>query len=98
LRTSSGRKAKPATEPSKCRSCGADILWAITRNEKKMPVDAVPDMRPPPKGGNMVLFLRGGQFGELRVEKYYEPKHGKQNRYTAHWSTCPNADQHRGDR
>jgi hypothetical protein len=62
-----------------------------------MPVDAVPDMRPLPKGGDIVLTLHGGQFGELLAEKYdpggYEPK--ARNRYTSHFATCPQADDHR---
>lgn len=28
---------------SVCRSCGADILWCITKKGKKMPVDLPPD-------------------------------------------------------
>jgi hypothetical protein len=56
-------------------------------------------MRPPPKGGDIVLSLVGGEFGALEAEKFYEPKHGpKRNRYTSHFATCPNASQHRRDR
>lgn len=88
---------KPVTEASRCRSCGADILWVKwERSGKRMPVDAVADMRPRPKGGDIVLTLRGGDFGELLAEKFYPPKHGeKRNRYTSHFATCPNADEHR---
>lgn len=96
MKTSSGRETKPVTEPSKCKSCGADILWAVWTSGKHMPVDAVPDMRLPPKGGNLVLALRGGEFGELLVEKYVMATHGfKRNRYTSHFASCPNADEHR---
>jgi hypothetical protein len=60
-----------------------------------MPVDAVPDQRPLPKGGTIVL-THNRENDELRAEKFYEPKHGAQrNRYTSHFSTCPQADQHR---
>lgn len=100
MKTSSGREEKPCTEPSECRSCSAEILWVIwPRSGKRMPVDAVADMRPPPKGGDIVLSLVGGEFGALEAEKFYEPKHGpKRNRYTSHFATCPNASQHRRDR
>lgn len=99
MRTSSGRDARPCTDPVKCRSCGADILWAITGSGKRMPMDSEPDMRPPPKGGNMVLTVKGGPFGELHVEAYYRQTHGeKRNRYTSHFGTCPNADEHRRQR
>ena len=43
-----------------------------------------------------MLTLRGGEFGELLVEKYDREKHGfNRNRYTSHFVTCPDADQHR---
>lgn len=95
--TSSGRREKPITEPSKCRSCGQDILWAKwPTSGKRMPVDAEPDMRPPPKGGAIILTLHGGEYGELLAEKYDAPRHGRErNRYTSHFSTCPQADEHR---
>lgn len=96
MKTSSGREARPVTDPSKCRSCGADVLWAQWASGKKMPVDAEPDMRTPGKGGTLVLSVRGGAFGSLIVEKYDEATHGvKRNRYTSHFATCPNADEHR---
>lgn len=55
-----------------------------------MPVDAepVPD-------GDLVLTLKGDK-SELLVEKFYEPKHEPdRRRFTSHFSTCVNADQHR---
>lgn len=64
-----------------------------------MPVDAVPDMRPAPKGGTLALTLSGGEFGTLWVEKYDATKHGhSRNRYTSHFATCVNADEHRRSR
>lgn len=98
MRTSSGRDAKPCTEPGECRSCSAEILWVVwPKSGKRMPVDAVPDMRPPPKGGDLVLALHGGEFGALHVEKYSPQRHdSKRNRYTSHFATCPNAAEHRG--
>jgi hypothetical protein len=69
-----------------------------------MPVDAVPDMRPPPRGGDIVLTLRGGEYGELLAEKYLEAKHDpdgsptRRNRFTSHFFSCPNADAHRHPR
>lgn len=99
-KTSSGREARPVTDPTKCRSCRADVLWVVWRESgKRMPVDAEPDMRPPPKGGALVLTLSGGSFGTLFVEKYDATKHGlTRNRYTSHFVTCPNAAEHRRER
>lgn len=91
-------RTPPVTEPSKCRSCRQDVLWAEWPSGKRMPVDAVPDMRPPPKGGALVLSLRGGGHGQLLVEKYDPAKHDKKrNRYTSHFATCPQGDDWRRD-
>lgn len=98
--TSSGRNAKPVTARSKCKSCGAEVMWGQWRDSGKWtPIDAEPDMRPLPKGGNVVLSLRGGQFGQLLIETYRADVHGQErNRYTTHWATCPNAEEHRRGR
>ena len=93
-----GRRQKPVTEYSQCRSCGADILWAKwPTSGKSMPVDAVPDMRPPDKGGGgLVLTLHGGEYGKLLLEKFDVARHdAKRNRYTSHFQTCPDAKTHR---
>ena len=67
---------KPVTEPTKCRSCNTDVLWVRWDSGKRMPVDAVADMRPPNKGGgNLVLTLKGGQFGELICDRFDAAKH-----------------------
>lgn len=97
-RTSSGREARPVTEPTECRSCGADVLWARwAESGKRMPVDAVADNRPVEKGGGkLVLTLHGGEFGELLIGHWKKELHGYgRNRYTSHFATCPNADAHR---
>jgi hypothetical protein len=39
---------------STCNSCGAAIKWAITTNDKFMPVDAEPS-----EGGNVELIEEG---------------------------------------
>ncbi len=60
-----------------CRSCGAAIVWAVTENGKRMPLDAKPEKR---------LVREGRQEPPLvRVV----------DTYTSHFTSCPNADQHR---
>ncbi len=88
------RQTSAPTDPSRCRSCGADVYWAEWPSGKRMCVDAEPDMRPPPKGGALVLTLRGGPVvGKLLVEKFDPARHdAKRNRYTSHFSSCPQAD------
>ena len=66
---------------SKCRSCGAKIIWATTERGKRMPLDAVADTR-------IVLEHRDGQPPLARVVATY----------VSHFTTCPNAAEHRKKR
>lgn len=86
---------RDCTEPSKCRSCGAEVLWVEWPSGKRMPVDAVADNRPVGRGGELVLTHRR-EADKLLVEKFNPTRHDKKrNRYTSHFATCPNADEHR---
>jgi hypothetical protein len=68
---------------SKCRSCGAPLLWAQTTAGKNMPLDAAPTAN-----GN--IELRHG------LARYVTPDaNATTPRYTSHFATCPNAGQHR---
>jgi hypothetical protein len=82
---------RPATEASECRSCKRKILWVVwPRSGKKMPVDLAPA-----PAGTVVLTLSGGEYGELRAEKYNARAHHEgRRRYTSHFDTCPG--QHQG--
>lgn len=66
---------------AKCRSCGAAIIWCVTGNGKKMPIDARPT-----DTGNLVLE------GTEPTAVYVDPGTGT---HTSHFATCPNADKHR---
>ena len=85
--------------PTTCRSCNALIIWAVTEQGKRMPVNAgcVPL-------GNVGLFFRGP--GQAPTAKVYSATEAAQAmasglkleglpRYTSHFATCPNAGQHR---
>ena len=72
-----------------CRSCGAEIRWAITETGERMPLDADP-----------VGSVKAGLFtitvetvdGEERVEaRSVRPARF----YVSHFATCPNAETHR---
>lgn len=65
---------------STCRSCGARVIWTVTENGKRMPVDEAPA-----QGGRFVLELDG----ETVVARYAAPPNGAG--YASHFSTCPNA-------
>jgi hypothetical protein len=87
------REAAEKDAAGKCRSCGADVLWVQWRSGRSMPVDAVSDMRPPPKGGALVLFISDGK---LFVHTYDAVADGpSRRRFTSHLATCPNASEHR---
>lgn len=73
---------------SKCRSCGAEIIWIKMGSGKRMPCDKDP-----------VTFTRGGGpesfvTPEGKVERGKRSKEGLTG-YISHFATCPNANQHR---
>ena len=71
-----------------CRSCGAAVIWCVTHNGKRMPVDAEPV-----EGGNLVLR----QEGEKVIAEYPGKGHPSlfeddQPTYVSHFATCKYAD------
>lgn len=85
-----------------CGSCLAPVLWARTESGKLMPVD-----REPTEHGNILLSHRGlgepptvlyqspEQIAKLRAEHERSPQDGPLRLYVSHFTTCPNATQHR---
>lgn len=72
---------------SSCRSCNAPIIWAITENGKRMPLDAEPFALP---AG--LFALDTSSDPPLTVSVAAERR---EPLYRSHFATCPNADQHR---
>lgn len=68
---------------SRCRSCGAEILWSKTTNNKNIPIDLEPVL-----GGNITIEANG----VLALVHKPEPDI---KRYVSHFKTCPNAKAHR---
>ncbi len=66
---------------SYCRSCWAPVLWCKTLSGKRMPVDAKP--------------VADGDLGISNTGVTGRNVHNGPNRYTSHFSTCPNASSHR---
>lgn len=60
-------------EPSKCRSCGAEIVWALTANGKRAPFDAKPITTTPLKPIDSHEYLAGVSV----------------RGYVSHFVTCP---------
>lgn len=80
---------------STCKSCGAPVLWIVTRLGRRMPVDAEPHSKgnilvlDPPNGRSPIGHVLGG-------DALWEALHGAPERvHRSHFSTCPDADKHR---
>ncbi len=76
----------PIYQIQQCRTCGAQIFWARTVNNKSTPIDA----EPVEFGGNVVL-----RDGVAVVLKKGEPTGADEKRYRSHFATCVTAAQHR---
>lgn len=76
---------------SACRSCGAEIIWAVTDpGGRRIPLDAEPAERPT---GLFTLVMPDPVFTAdttpIAVSAAKTPV------YISHFVTCPHADQHR---
>jgi hypothetical protein len=66
---------------SKCKGCGAEIIWARTLNKKPIPLDAEPTL-----DGN--ISLEKG-IAAVVADNYLGPGQGPL--YKSHFATCPKA-------
>lgn len=72
-----------------CESCGATILWGLTKNDKRIPLDPVPvkngnlDVQPMPENPEVV-----GRALYVKPDPDVE-------RYVTHYATCVHGDEHR---
>ena len=83
-----------------CRSCHESIMWAKTVGGKWMPLDAVRDVDgkirvAESKDGTMTPT---GNVIHFRGEACPEVTYRRPGPYVVHWSTCPNAAEHRRSR
>lgn len=78
---------------SKCRSCGAEIIWIKTPGGKAMPCDAEPVVYWQQKNGSKTIVLNNGEVikGELEGIPGTETGIG----YISHFATCPDAERFR---
>lgn len=80
-----------------CDSCGADIVWVTSTNEKPMPLDspAVPageDMR------GLFAIVMGRKLGSriaVSMSTFPPTMWPLFTTWRSHFATCPNAAQHR---
>ena len=78
---------------SKCRSCGAEIIWIKTAGRKAMPCNPEQVAYWQEKKGSEKIVTPNGEV--VSAELSGIP--GKQTGigYISHFATCPNADKHR---
>ena len=75
---------------SKCKSCGADIIWIPTVSGKSMPCDAKPIPYKEDANGTMMLVTSDGRVVKAKLDATSEVFG-----YVSHFATCPNANEHR---
>ena len=75
-----------------CSSCGAQIAWTITKNDKRMPINPAGD-----PAGNLVLAGKQATDRGMTPVVHYLKKDEvtAAQRYTSHFATCPKAAEHR---
>lgn len=72
---------------SKCKSCGAQIIWVPTVNGKAMPCDAKPIPYEEDPTGNLTLVTPDGRVVKARADAGSETFG-----YISHFTTCPQAN------
>lgn len=75
---------------SKCKSCGAPLVWIRTTAGKNMPCNAEPVRFDYKLGSKDKVVTENGEVlpAEIRSD-------GSETGYIPHWATCPEADKHR---
>ena len=71
-------------------NCSAKIRWAVTVDNKRMPVDFAPD-----PGGNLVRVMVAAGDWRIRVLAAGEDPGPDVLRWTSHYATCPDATRFR---
>lgn len=82
-----------ALEPNGvCRSCGRPVHWVTFVSGKRNPLDVHPDA-----SGNVVLTGSSDPGGQVvaRVLTRQEQVERQGVRYRSHFTSCPNASEHR---
>lgn len=72
-----------AAQRSQCRSCGAPIIWTLTQNRKKMPMDAEP------------IVLERGQYQLRENDDGSVDSYLIRRLWISHFATCPESNEWR---
>lgn len=74
-----------------CKTCGADIRWAISEKGRMMPFDAEPNGR-----GQWRLRTQPGSWVPVAVHVPEDERDGYHHELLiSHFASCPDADHHR---
>lgn len=76
---------------SRCRSCNAEIEWAITGGEKRMPVQY-------DEGGDLVVWTEKAILRCRVLAHTGDTIMADERLAVSHFALCPRADQHRRPR
>jgi len=76
---------------ARCAGCEAGIVWTVTVNGKRMPVDELPD----PKGYFTLDEQQDPPTAEHIAGRTIEPG---TELFTSHFATCPERDRFKGQR
>ena len=79
---------------SKCRACGALIVWITTENGKKMPCDAYVVLYWEKEKAKGKIVTSSGRV--ISCELAGEPGTESGIGYIPHWATCPKAKDFKG--
>ena len=77
---------------SKCRSCGAEIIWIKTRAGKNMPCNATLVPYKQTETGKEYVVAEDGSM--IRCTLLFDGLPTGMAR-VPHWATCPTVEQHR---
>lgn len=76
---------------TKCKACGAPIVWIKTMSGKSMPCDTSPQYyTQKPNSGSKKIVTQNGEV--LSCEYTEDPYKATGIGYAPHWGTCPEAD------
>lgn len=82
---------------TRCRSCGAKVVFVLTGNGKRMPLDASPRT-----DGGFFVFAPEDPAQALQALSVTSPdaaaaeaRAGGRPRFVSHFATCPHAATHR---
>ena len=75
---------------SNCSSCGARVEWAKTDKGRRIPLDPAPNA-----AGNLIIVGNERKLRVMHALRKDEDPPPIVPRYTTHFTTCPNAGEHR---